>query len=156
MNTTAKQAGFILLASAVVAVAANLVHPRRIPWVQDWSSHVEARAKRDEIHMIPLSVALEKLQSSETVFVDARPQREFETGHIAGAISIPLDAMDEQFEQIGRLVDSGRELVVYCSGRTCDDALLLAKELKVIGATNLSLYIDGFEIWSRHGGAVEP
>jgi rhodanese-related sulfurtransferase len=154
MKTTLQRIGIILLVSAHGAAVANSVHPRRISWVQDWSRHVESKAAKQKIRVIPLSVALEKFQSLEIVFIDARPMEEFALGHIPGAVSIPFQSLEEQFLTIGRLIDSGKELVVYCKNRECDDSLLLAIELQTMGCSNLVLYVDGFELWKKHGGAV--
>lgn len=155
MKTTCKQIGIILLVSGFFALIANVVHPRKIPWVQDWSNHVEAKARKAGIRMIPLSVALIKFQSLEAVFIDARSREEFAAGHIPRALSVPFQTLDQQFPMLGSLMDSGRELIVYCSNRDCDDGLMLAKELQAMGAANLLLYIDGFEAWEKYGGAVE-
>lgn len=153
MKTTLKRIVAILLVSGVVSVFINVVHPRKIPWVQHWSNHVEAKARKQGIKVIPLSVALQRFQTSEVVFIDARPVDEFEQGHISGAVSIPFQSLEEQFPRIGPLLDSGKELIVYCSNRECDDALMLATELQTMGAENLTLYIDGFEVWKKYGGA---
>jgi rhodanese-related sulfurtransferase len=156
MTVTLKRIGIILLVCGMVAVIANSVHPRNIPWVQNWSNHIEAKAKRNGIKVIPLSVALRKFQSLEDVaFIDARSVEEFEAGHIAGAVSVPFQSLEEQFPMIGSLIDSGQELIVYCKNRECDDSLMLAFELKAMGAENLMLYIDGFEIWHKYGGTSE-
>lgn len=154
MNITANRIGIILLASAVVAVVANRVHPRRIPWVQDWSRQVEAQAVKQDIQVIPLPVALERFRSGEALFVDARSADDFAQGHISGAVSVPFAQFDERFPVIADLIESGRELVVYCSNRECDDALLLAAWLKEIGGSNTVLYIDGLELWEKLGGAT--
>lgn len=155
MKTTLKQIGIILLFSGVVSVFANWVHPRKIPWVADWSSHVEAKARDKSIPVIPLSVALKLFQASETVFIDARPVEEFDAGHIRGALSAPLNSWEDQFMVLASLVDSQAPLVLYCSNRECDDALTLAILLQPLGATNMSVYVDGFDLWEKHGGEVE-
>ena len=155
MKATAKQIGYILLVSGVVAVVANSVHPRRIPWMQDWSMQVETQAEEQGIQVIPLSDALGKFHSAEAVFVDARPADHYARGHIPGAVSVPFDQFDAFFPVIIDLIDSGRELVVYCTDRECDDALLLATELQHMEYSNVVLYVDGFEFWKKHGGGVE-
>ena len=154
MSTIFRRIGIILLVSGVVTVVANSVHPQRIPWVQDWSRQVEAQAAKQDIKVIPLTVALEKFRSGDSLFVDARSAGHFTKGHISGAVSVPFEQFDELFPVIVDLIDSGRELVVYCSNRECDDALLLASQLKEIGSSNAVLYIDGFEVWQTHGGAT--
>ena len=156
MKPVLKQIVAILLISGVVSFLVNCVHPRKIPWVQQWSNHIEAKAKKNGIKVIPFSVALQKFQSLENIaFIDARSAEEFEAGHITGAISVPLQSLEEQFPILGNLIDSGKELIVYCKNRTCDDSLMLALELKAMGAENLALYIDGFEVWHKYGGATE-
>jgi rhodanese-related sulfurtransferase len=155
MNVTVKRIGIILLAGAVAAVMANSMHPRRIPWVQDWSGQVEARAGEQGIRVISLIDALGKLHSAEAVFVDARPVEHFTRGHIPGAVSVPFDQFDAFFPVMADLIDSGRELVMYCTNRECDDALLLAIELQNMGCSNVVLFVDGFEFWKKHRGGVE-
>ncbi len=154
MKTTLKRIGIILLVSGVVAGVANLVHPRKIPWVQDWSRHVEAKAAKQKIKVVPLSVALEKFQTLETIFVDARSTDEFEAGHVSGAVSVPFQSLEDYFPAIVELLDGGKELLVYCANRECDDSLMLAIELQAMGASNLVLYVDGFEAWEKYGGEV--
>jgi rhodanese-related sulfurtransferase len=157
MKTTLKQIGAILLISGVVSFLANSVHPRKIPWVQAWSNHVEAKAKKSGIKVIPLSVALQKFQSLEepAIFIDARAPDEFAAGHIPGALSVPFQSLEELFPIIGSLIDSGQELIVYCKNRECDDSLMLATELQAMGAENLTLFVDGFEVWQHYGGSTE-
>ena len=155
VGATVKRIGIILLVSGVVAVVANSVHPRKIPWVQDWSNQVEAKAKDQQIKVIPLSVALHAFKTADRIFIDARTADKFSAGHIPGALSVPLQSVIEKFELISSLLDSGKELVVYCQNRDCDDSLMLATELQNIGASNLVLYIDGYDLWEKYGGAVE-
>ncbi len=152
---TLKRIGVILLVSGVVALVANSVHPRKIPWVQDWSHQVEAKAASKKIKAIPLSVALERFKTGQSVFVDARSSSDFAAGHVAGAVSVPFESFDEYFSAVAELIDSGKELVVYCSSRECDDALLLASELQSMGYSNLVLFVDGFELWQKQDGPVE-
>ncbi len=155
MKTSLKRIGIILLVSGMVALVANAIHPRKIPWEQDGSHQVETKAARQKIKAIPLSVALERFKAGQSVFVDARSTSDYATGHVAGAVSIPFDSFEEYFSSLAGLLDSGKELVVYCTNRECDDALLLASELQSMGCSNLVLYIDGFELWQKQDGPVE-
>ena len=98
MSGTAKQIAAILLVSGVVAVVANVVHPHGIPFVQSWSDHVEARARKAGINVIPLSVAL----TTKAQFIDVRPWEEFDRGHIPDALSIPLSAFVKLVIPVGK------------------------------------------------------
>jgi len=52
------------------------------------------------------------IKGSDTSFVDVRTVAEFNTGHVEGAINIPLDELPERYKEIELL---GRKPVVfYC------------------------------------------
>lgn len=153
---TLRRIGLLLLAGGVMAGVGNTVHPRRIPWVQRWSDGVEARAAKQQIDVVSLAVAWNLHRTGAVQFVDARSAEAYAEAHVIGAISLPLQAIDAHPERWATLVDSARPLLVYCGDRTCDDALLLALELRASGAREVRLLADGFTIWQGYGGAVAP
>ncbi|MEV0945535.1 metalloregulator ArsR/SmtB family transcription factor [Rhodococcus sp. NPDC049939] len=53
--------------------------------------------------------------TSEMTVVDVRPREEFDAGHFPGAISIPLDELEDRFGEI----PVGAEVVLYCRGEFC-------------------------------------
>lgn len=155
MTLVLKQIGMILLVSGVLAGVANSVLPQRISWLPDGSWKVEAKALKHGIPVISLAGALELLQETDALFIDARAANLFAEGHISGARSIPFLTFEDHFETLMEFIDSGQQLVLYCSHRDCDDSLLLALELQAFGGENLVIYIDGFDLWEKQGGAVE-
>jgi rhodanese-related sulfurtransferase/predicted transcriptional regulator len=91
-----------------------------------------------------------RLARGDVVLLDVRPEPEFEAGHIAGARSAPLEALDE----LAGKLPKRREIVAYCRGPYCvyaDDAvrLLRARGLK---ARRLDV---GYPEWRRSGLPVE-
>jgi rhodanese-related sulfurtransferase len=157
MFATIKQIGIILLISAVLAGVANCIPSRQIPWVQKRSDQVEIRAKEQNQKIIGFAQAQEKFREQNALFVDARTAEEFAKGHIPGSVSLPFAHFnDEEYLMTTfDLIDSGKELVVYCNSRECDDGRLLAAELETLGCTNVILFIDGFDGWEKEGGEVE-
>jgi rhodanese-related sulfurtransferase len=145
----------LVLLAGLLAGFANLVHPRRIPWRQEWARHVEALAFKAGVPVLPLPVAVARFQRKQAVFVDARPEMEFVERHIPGAVSLPAAQFYGMPERVERLLFSGAELVFYCSGRLCDDALLVATRFKEAGYRRVALFADGLEGWVKHGFPVE-
>ena len=145
----------ILLVSGLIAPLVNLVHPNRIPWVQDWNNYVESKAKDADIEIIPLSVAHSHLQAGTHLYVDARSSAEYNEKHIPTALSLPFEDLHENFHVLEQVMASDRPVIVYCTNRECDDALLLAIELRDMGRSNLVYYVDGFELWEESGCPVE-
>ncbi len=76
-------------------------------------THFEAR---DTIEPIaPAELKRRIAAGDDVVVVDVRPRQEFEAGHIAGAVSIPLDELSDRLDELP--VDV--EVVAYCRGPYC-------------------------------------
>jgi rhodanese-related sulfurtransferase len=92
---------------------------------------------------------------SGTPFLDARSSQDFETGHIAGAWSLPVWESDLDIRLTTFEAQSGAEskspLVLYCTGGECQDSHMLASKLLPLGYRNLLIYRDGYHDWARHG-----
>lgn len=145
----------IIMVGGLVGGLANLIHPNRISWIQDWGNYVEAKAGEEGVEVIPLSLAHAYHQAGSHMFVDARPSEEYNYGHIPKAISLPFETLEEQFEALDQILPSEAPVIVYCKNRECDDALLLALELREMGKTNLLYYVDGFDLWEESGCPIE-
>ena len=151
-----KQISAIILTSFMLAGLVNFIHPRRIPWIQDWNNYVESKAREAGIEVIPLSAALSLYRQGNHLFIDARSSAEYHAKHIHSALSLPFEDLDENVPALERVLASELPLLVYCRNRECDDALLLATELRAMGKSNLLYYVDGFELWEASGCPVEP
>jgi rhodanese-related sulfurtransferase len=75
-----------------------------------------------------------------------RPEAEFRAGHIAGARSAPLPALDE----LASTLTKRREVVAYCRGPYCVYADAAVRELSRRGFRARRL-VDGFPEWRRAG-----
>ena len=64
------------------------------------------------ISMRQLEAYLERKLNRELDFIllDVRSPDEFQNGHLAGAVNIPVESLEEQIWQL----DRGRPIVVYC------------------------------------------
>jgi rhodanese-related sulfurtransferase len=65
-----------------------------------------------------------QLQSGGASIVDVRTPQEFAAGHVASAINVPVD----QIQQVAAAWDKGKPVVVYCAtgARSADAAAYLA------------------------------
>jgi len=57
-----------------------------------------------------------KLLGNHTVFIDARLARDYQAGHLEGAISVPVDANDVERRQLVTDIDKDARVVLYCQG----------------------------------------
>lgn len=141
---TARKALWLILAALILAVVVNLLHPKRIPWVDDWANRVEAQAVAEKVPLVQLSDMLNVLRDGSRLFVDARPADEYAKSHLPGAISLSFQSLEETSVLALPL---GKPLVIYCTGPECDDSLLLAIELRKLGRADVAVFIGGMELW---------
>jgi rhodanese-related sulfurtransferase/DNA-binding transcriptional ArsR family regulator len=87
-----------------------------------------------------------RLRAGSVVLVDVRPASEYAAGHIAGAISVPHDELEQRLGELPR----DQEVVAYCRGPYCvfaDDAVKLLRS-KRRRAKRLEA---GFPEWKEAG-----
>jgi rhodanese-related sulfurtransferase/DNA-binding HxlR family transcriptional regulator len=80
-----------------------------------------------------------RLEDGDVVVLDVRPAVEYAAGHIAGAVSVPLDELEHRLAEL----PTGTSVVAYCRGPYCvyaDDAV---RTLRQRGFTALRLE-DGY------------
>jgi rhodanese-related sulfurtransferase/predicted transcriptional regulator len=70
---------------------------------------------------------LRRIERDDVTLVDVRPAIEFVAGHLAGAVSIPVDELPRRLHEIPRT----RDVIAYCRGPFCvlaDEAVELLLE----------------------------
>ncbi len=87
-----------------------------------------------------------RLRDGTVMVIDVRPSPEYESGHVAGARSVPVTELERRLDSLPREA----EIVAYCRGPYCvyaDDAVRM---LRHNGFTAQRLE-DGFPEWKRAG-----
>jgi rhodanese-related sulfurtransferase len=110
----------------------------------------EYLGERDRVELLSAPELHERLAQGRVVVLDVRPEAEYRAGHISGAVSAPLEQLDE----IAPTLPKRREVVAYCRGPYCvyaDDAVRLLRE-RGLRARRLDV---GFPEWRRAGLPVE-
>ena len=92
----------------------------------------------------------ERLAQGKVVVLDVRPEAEYRAGHIAGALSAPLDRL----ESVAPGLPKHREVVAYCRGPYCVYADEAVRLLRARGLRARRLDV-GFPEWRRAGLPVE-
>lgn len=101
---------------------------------------------RAQLDAIDKTGLLRRIEDGTVVVVDARPLLEYRQGHIAGALSMPVEDLESRLREL----PEGRTVVAYCRGPYCvyaDEAVQLLHE-RGIPATRLE---DGYPEWAAAG-----
>jgi rhodanese-related sulfurtransferase len=93
---------------------------------------------------------LARARKGEVVVLDTRPSREFAAGHIAGALSVPVQQLQRRLRELPK----NREYVAYCRGPYCIYADRAVEFLRTNGRRARRL-LEGFPEWQAAGLPVE-
>jgi len=106
--------------------------------------------RRDELEPVGREELLDRVRRKDAIVIDVRPVEEYEAGHLAGAISIPLEELKGRLAEIPR----DGEVVAYCRGPFCvlaPEALDILREAGIL-ARRLD---GGLPEWRADGHPVE-
>jgi len=91
----------------------------------------------------------------DTVVLDARAASSYTSGHIPGALSLPVGLWSEHLPRIRHQLEQAGFIIVYCIDLYCRDALFLAQGLADAGFSNLLIYEGGISEWRQLGYPIE-
>ena len=87
------------------------------------------------------------------MIIDSRPAaRQYDPGHISGAISIPDSQFDKMVDK--RPADKATQLIFYCGGLECMLSHNSAFKAEKLGYGNIRVYAEGMPDWKARGGPV--
>jgi rhodanese-related sulfurtransferase len=92
-----------------------------------------------------------RLDAGTVVLIDVRPKEEFEHGHIAGAVSVPLEVLKTWARD---QAPKRKQIVAYCRGPYCVYAIQAVTELKKRGL-RAARTEDGVAEWRAAGYLIE-
>jgi rhodanese-related sulfurtransferase len=73
------------------------------------------RYKKNVLEAITIDELVTRMKSKNTVLLDIRPTEEFNTGHIPGALSIPLETLATMIKTLPK----NKVYIAYCRGPLC-------------------------------------
>lgn len=95
-----------------------------------------------EVEEVGREELLDRLRRGDIVLVDVRPENEFESGHIDGARSIPIDELERRIDEL----PADAEVVAYCRGPFCAYAHEAVRQLQSHGRSARRLR-EGWPEW---------
>ena len=160
-NTSMGQSAIILAVSFVFSVGFNMVRNDGLPLIATKHIIEGGQSTADSLLaettllfqpvMIDLSIA-KTFYDRAVLFIDARDDKEYREGHIAGSKLAPANPGD-----IKRWATEDDPVVTYCSGGECDLSMSLANELmgEDWGFARVFVFDGGLPQWIEAGYPVE-
>ncbi|MFZ1575095.1 MAG: metalloregulator ArsR/SmtB family transcription factor [Chromatiaceae bacterium] len=101
---------------------------------------------RDDLEPVPAQDLLERVRDGLVTVLDVRPPEEYAQGHVAGALNVPLDRLQDRLKEL----PTDREVVAYCRGPWCVLSFEAVAKLREAGFAARRLQ-DGLPEWRRAG-----
>jgi rhodanese-related sulfurtransferase/predicted transcriptional regulator len=110
----------------------------------------EFRKSKFDLVSVTIDELINKLESGKVTILDVRPESEYKQGHIANAISIPIEELSKRLKELPKR----SEIVAYCRGPFCvyaDEAVALLKK----AGYKASRLEEGFPDWKLNELPIE-
>jgi ArsR family transcriptional regulator len=104
------------------------------------------REAPDSLEPVEKKTLVNRVRKGEVILLDVRPEEEYRTAHISGAVSVPLKELNARLSKLPR----GKEIVAYCRGPYCVLAGEAVKALRAKGFKAMRLE-DGVPEWRAQG-----
>jgi rhodanese-related sulfurtransferase len=102
------------------------------------------------IALLRLAEAEALWHDPSTLFVDVRSATDYEFGHIAGAILLPEEEMEQKLPELRPRLERAGVIVVYCKSVDCGKSLWAAIRLLNEGLKRTVIYPAGWNEWYLH------
>jgi rhodanese-related sulfurtransferase len=107
-------------------------------------------AKKDDLEPVTADELLDRARKGLITVLDVRPPEEFASGHLPGAINIPIGELENRLAELPRR----REVVAYCRGPFCLMSYEAVAMLRKKGLKARRLQ-DGLPEWRAAGRPVD-
>ncbi|MFH1825414.1 MAG: rhodanese-like domain-containing protein [Candidatus Firestonebacteria bacterium] len=135
---------FILFA---VSIAVNTFNPSKIELkIHGYSDNEKNETESSKINYMEIKEVAKLIDDRNIIFIDARNNAEYNSGHIKNAINISVRDFDEKFIFYGKNILNSNLVIIYC-----DSFCGLSKRLALMfiekKVNKIFIYKGGWEEW---------
>lgn len=143
------QCGAMFILAIFLGFSINQFRDSRLPLFDDWS--MEARLITPSGVQLDISLIEAKnlFFQQAAIIIDARPNDDYEKGHIRGALGLPWCDVDQRFMEVTKDISVDTPIITYCDGETCELSHNLANFLLELGFNNVRILINGWTKWQN-------
>ena len=131
----------LLLAPLLPAALTAWLHPSRPEW----------NALRQEVAASPkdrVDAAEAKRNYADYLWLDARPRKDFDAGHVDGALPLTEDDWEAQLPVVMGQWDGRQTMLVYCGGESCHASEAVARRLRrELVEVDVKILTGGWAAW---------
>jgi rhodanese-related sulfurtransferase len=143
------QCAAIFTLAIFLGFSINQFRNNRLPLFEDWSMEARLMSPSGKRLDISLVEAKNMFFKQAAIMMDARPNDDYEKGHIRNARSLPWEEVDQRFMEVTKDISVDTPIITYCDGETCNLSHHLANFLLDMGFTNVRILVNGWTKWQN-------
>lgn len=105
---------------------------------------------KDPLEAISRDALKDAIEKGNVTLLDVRPEGEYHSGHLQGAVNIPVDQLEQMLDHL----PADREVMAYCRGPYCIWSHEAAQILRSHGF-KVRRYEEGYPEWKAAGFPTE-
>lgn len=143
------QCAAIFTLAIFLGFSINQFRNNRLPLFEDWSMEARLMSPSGKRLDISLVEAKNLFFKQAAIMMDARPNDDYEKGHIRNARSLPWEEVDQRFMEVTKDISVDTPIITYCDGETCNLSHHLANFLLDMGFSNVRILVNGWTKWQN-------
>ena len=149
------QCSALIVFASLLAFSINYLRNDSLQLFGNWSPEARLMDPTGKRLDISLPEAKKLFLEQSVIFIDARPQADYEKGHIKRALSLPWNEVDRNFMRVTEDISPDTPIISYCDGETCELSHNLAIFLLDMGFSNVRILINGWALWKEEDLPME-
>ncbi len=97
------------------------------------------------VREITLDEIRQRMANNTAHILDIRSAREFEGGHMRGAVNVPASQVEARLGDIARQFATSDLIIIYCGSPDCDSSEMVYEILSSQGYENVRVFKPGWE-----------
>ena len=144
VKETGSQMMLVLAIASACAASIHLIEPWGFLRNPSATSFVAAAHRASFLPKLSVDEIRQVDSETPVTLIDARFQRDFQRGHIDGAISVPVDLQPSELELALSGIPRSQPVVVYCQSRGCEFDERVAVRLAEEGFSDIRIFPGGW------------
>jgi len=149
------EAAVILVLSLALAFSINALRPGGLTFLSGKGSPKDTATPTDALKIYSADECMQLLKAGRALFLDAREEGAYVSGHLPGAFHVPLEKVETKLTWLQEMEGGGKIFITYCDGQGCGKARVLAEALRKKGIKSLGEFADGWQGWMDRGYPID-
>ena len=149
------EAAAILVLSLILAFSINALRPGGLTVLSGKASPKDTATPADALKIYSADECLQLLKAGRAIFLDAREEGAYVSGHLPGAFHVPLEKVETKLAWLKEMEGGNKIFITYCDGQGCGKARGLAEALRKKGIKSLGEFADGWQGWMDRGYPID-